>query len=133
MLTQLTSFAGIGLQCERITVEVGSTSGEGKFFIVGLADAAVQADIVLGANQGAGLIARYSASGSYYLGMVQADAAGASLTPYLFEYVAGAGFVQIAVGPAVAASSGSKAPRGAMRGNSTLRPPLAESSAFASA
>ncbi len=42
MLTQLTSFAGIGLHCERITVEVGSTSGEGKFFIVGLADTAVQ-------------------------------------------------------------------------------------------
>lgn len=42
MLTQLTSFGGIGLQCERITVEVGSVPGEGKFFIVGLADTAVQ-------------------------------------------------------------------------------------------
>ncbi len=42
MFTQLTSFAGIGLHCERITVEVGSTKGEGKFFIVGLADTAVQ-------------------------------------------------------------------------------------------
>ncbi len=42
MLTQLTSFAGIGLQCERITVEVGSTPGESKFFIVGLGDTAVQ-------------------------------------------------------------------------------------------
>lgn len=42
MLTQLTSFAGIGLQCERITVEVGWTPGEGRFFIVGLADTAVQ-------------------------------------------------------------------------------------------
>ena len=42
MLTQLTSFAGIGLQCEKITVEVGWTPGEGRFFIVGLADAAVQ-------------------------------------------------------------------------------------------
>ena len=42
MLTQLTSFAGIGLQCERITVEVGSTQGEGRFFIVGLGDTAVQ-------------------------------------------------------------------------------------------
>ncbi len=42
MLTQLTSFAGIGLHCERITVEVGSTKGEGRFFIVGLADTAVQ-------------------------------------------------------------------------------------------
>jgi len=42
MLTQLTSFAGIGLSCEKITVEVGWTPGEGKFFIVGLADAAVQ-------------------------------------------------------------------------------------------
>ncbi len=42
MLTQLTSFAGIGLSCEKITVEVGWTSGEGRFFIVGLADTAVQ-------------------------------------------------------------------------------------------
>jgi magnesium chelatase family protein len=42
VLTQLTSFANIGLKSERITVEVGSTSGEGKFFIVGLGDAAVQ-------------------------------------------------------------------------------------------
>ncbi|MBI2636010.1 YifB family Mg chelatase-like AAA ATPase [Candidatus Peregrinibacteria bacterium] len=42
MLTQLTSFAGIGLSCEKITVEVGWTPGEGKFFIVGLADTAVQ-------------------------------------------------------------------------------------------
>src|SRR3989338_5604512 len=42
MLTKLTSFAGIGLSCEKITVEVGWTSGEGRFFIVGLADTAVQ-------------------------------------------------------------------------------------------
>ncbi|NOS67288.1 MAG: YifB family Mg chelatase-like AAA ATPase [Candidatus Peribacteraceae bacterium] len=42
MLTQLTSFAGIGLSCEKITVEVGWTAGEGRFFIVGLADMAVQ-------------------------------------------------------------------------------------------
>ncbi len=42
MLTQLTSFANIGLKSERITVEVGSTSGEFKFFIVGLGDTAVQ-------------------------------------------------------------------------------------------
>ncbi len=42
MLTQLTSFANIGLKSERITVEVGSTSGEAKFFIVGLGDTAVQ-------------------------------------------------------------------------------------------
>lgn len=42
MLTQLTSFAGIGLNCEKITVEVGWTPGEGRFFIVGLADTAVQ-------------------------------------------------------------------------------------------
>lgn len=42
MLTQLTSFAHLGLQCERITVEVGSTAGEARFWIVGLGDAAVQ-------------------------------------------------------------------------------------------
>jgi magnesium chelatase family protein len=43
MLTQLTSFATIGLQSEKITVEVGITNGEGgHFFIVGLGDAAVQ-------------------------------------------------------------------------------------------
>jgi len=42
MLTQLTSFATIGLKSEKITVEVGATPGEGKMFIVGLGDAAVQ-------------------------------------------------------------------------------------------
>jgi magnesium chelatase family protein len=42
MLTQLTSFANIGLRSERVTVEVGSSFGEHKFFIVGLGDAAVQ-------------------------------------------------------------------------------------------
>ena len=42
MLTQLTSFANIGLQSEKITVEVGAVNGEGKIFIVGLGDAAVQ-------------------------------------------------------------------------------------------
>lgn len=44
MLTQLTSFQNIGLQSEKITVEVGATrAGEQpKFFIVGLGDAAVQ-------------------------------------------------------------------------------------------
>ncbi len=42
MLTQLTSFATIGLTCERITVEVGTAPGESKFFIVGLGDTAVQ-------------------------------------------------------------------------------------------
>lgn len=42
MLAKLTSFANIGLSSERITVEIGSTPGESKIFIVGLADAAVQ-------------------------------------------------------------------------------------------
>lgn len=42
MLTQLTSFATIGLRSEKITVEVGLTPGEGKIFIVGLGDMAVQ-------------------------------------------------------------------------------------------
>lgn len=42
MLTQLTSFANIGLHSERITVEAGSSLGEIRFFIVGLGDAAVQ-------------------------------------------------------------------------------------------
>lgn len=42
MLTQLTSFATIGLQTERITVEVGLTPGEHNIFIVGLGDTAVQ-------------------------------------------------------------------------------------------
>jgi magnesium chelatase family protein len=42
MLTQLTSFANIGLKSERITVEVGSTAGEGQIYIVGLGDMAVQ-------------------------------------------------------------------------------------------
>ncbi|MDD5751274.1 MAG: YifB family Mg chelatase-like AAA ATPase [Candidatus Peribacteraceae bacterium] len=42
MLTQLTSFATVGLTSERITVEVGATPGEGKIFIVGLGDTAVQ-------------------------------------------------------------------------------------------
>jgi magnesium chelatase family protein len=42
MLTQISSFATIGLRCGKITVEVGSTPGEAKFFIVGLGDTAVQ-------------------------------------------------------------------------------------------
>lgn len=42
MLTQLTSFATVGLISERIAVEVGATPGEGKIFIVGLGDTAVQ-------------------------------------------------------------------------------------------
>lgn len=42
MLTQLTSFATIGLQSEKITVEVGATRGEGKLFIIGLGDTAVK-------------------------------------------------------------------------------------------
>ena len=42
MLTQLTSFANIGLKSEKITVEVGSAPGEGAVFIVGLGDTAVQ-------------------------------------------------------------------------------------------
>lgn len=42
MLTQLTSFATVGLRSERITVEVGYTRGEAKFYIVGLGDTAVQ-------------------------------------------------------------------------------------------
>ena len=33
MLTQLTSFATVGLHSERITVEVGATRGEGKLTI----------------------------------------------------------------------------------------------------
>lgn len=42
MLTQLTSFATIGLKSEKITVEVGYGHGEFKMFIVGLGDTAVQ-------------------------------------------------------------------------------------------
>ena len=42
MLTQLTSFQNIGLQSEKITVEVGSIHGEAKMMIVGLGDTAVQ-------------------------------------------------------------------------------------------
>jgi magnesium chelatase family protein len=42
MLAQLTTFAHVGLACDRITVEVGSTPGEAKFLIVGLGDTAVQ-------------------------------------------------------------------------------------------
>lgn len=42
MLTQLTSFANIGLTGERITVEIGSVPGEPGLCIVGLGDAAVQ-------------------------------------------------------------------------------------------
>ncbi len=42
MLTQLTSFANIGLESEKITVEVGATMGEGNIYIVGLGDTAVQ-------------------------------------------------------------------------------------------
>ena len=42
MLTKLTSFTNIGLHGERITVEVGSTFGEGNILIVGLGDTAVQ-------------------------------------------------------------------------------------------
>jgi magnesium chelatase family protein len=42
MLTQLTSFATIGLKSEKITVEIGATPGEPGITIVGLGDTAVQ-------------------------------------------------------------------------------------------
>lgn len=42
MLTQLTSFSTFGLESSPISVEVGSTGGEGKITIVGLGDMAVQ-------------------------------------------------------------------------------------------
>lgn len=42
MLTQLTSFANIGLSSERVTVEVGAIRGEAAMYIVGLGDTAVQ-------------------------------------------------------------------------------------------
>jgi len=42
MLTQLTSFATLGLQPERVTVEIGSAPGESCITIVGLGDTAVQ-------------------------------------------------------------------------------------------
>lgn len=42
MLTQLLSFATIGLKSEPITVEVGATPGDGDMSIVGLGDTAVQ-------------------------------------------------------------------------------------------
>lgn len=42
MLTQLTSFATVGLTSERVTVEVASSPGESRVLIVGLGDTAVQ-------------------------------------------------------------------------------------------
>ncbi|MBI3336697.1 YifB family Mg chelatase-like AAA ATPase [Candidatus Peregrinibacteria bacterium] len=42
MLTRLTSFASLGLETKRITVEVGAAPGEGGIAIVGLGDTAVQ-------------------------------------------------------------------------------------------
>jgi len=42
MLTQLISFATVGLSSEKVTVEVGATRGEAKMHIVGLGDMAVQ-------------------------------------------------------------------------------------------
>jgi magnesium chelatase family protein len=42
MLTQLTSFATIGLKSERVTVEIGGTAGESRITIVGLGDTAGQ-------------------------------------------------------------------------------------------
>lgn len=42
MLTQLTSFATIGLISEKIAVEIGTTPGEANITIVGLGDMAVQ-------------------------------------------------------------------------------------------
>ncbi len=42
MLTQLTSFSTIGLEPERITVEIGAVAGESGITIVGLGDTAVQ-------------------------------------------------------------------------------------------
>jgi magnesium chelatase family protein len=42
MLTQLLSFATVGLSSEKVIVEVGATRGEAKMYIVGLGDTAVQ-------------------------------------------------------------------------------------------
>lgn len=42
MLTQLTSFATIGVGAQKVRVEIGAPPGDGKMFIVGLGDTAVK-------------------------------------------------------------------------------------------
>lgn len=42
MLTQLTSFATIGVGAQKVNVEIGAPPGDGKMFIVGLGDMAVK-------------------------------------------------------------------------------------------
>ena len=73
---------------------------------VSLAKAAVQSDVVLGANQGAGLISRFQSNGNYYLGMLLANAAGTSYSAYIFSYINGS-FAQLnTVVPTVASGPG---------------------------
>ena len=54
-----------------------------------LADATIEAKLILGANQHAALLARYQANGSYYMAMVQANAAGTAFTPTIYKVVGG--------------------------------------------
>ena len=67
-----------------------------------LADASVQADVFLGANQVAGLITRYQSNGSYYVAILQENSTGTGATAYLFKFIAGSGFKQIGAGVAFA-------------------------------
>ncbi len=71
-----------------------------------LADATVQADVILGASQYAGVVARYqAASGVFYTALIQSNAAANSVTPYIFS--ANGNYTQIAIGAAVAITAGS--------------------------
>ena len=62
---------------------------------VALADASMQANVIVAANQGAGLISRYQSNGSFYLGMIAGNSVGTTFTPYLFKYTTATGFVQL--------------------------------------
>lgn len=74
---------------------------------VAVTNTAVQANVTLAANQVAGLVARYQADGSYYVGSVVADGAGASFTPYIFKYTPATGFVRLDLAaPTVPAAAG---------------------------
>src|ERR1019366_1692051 len=76
-------------------VEVNAAASLATVRGLALTNTTVQADIVLGRSQQAGLIARYQSNGSYYLAMLAANSTGTSSTAYLYKFITGTGFVSI--------------------------------------
>jgi hypothetical protein len=68
-------------------------------------DAFISADITLGNNQFAGVMARYLSNSKYYLAQLQANATGTALTPRIYVVFNGV-MTQLATAPAIAITAG---------------------------